>query len=106
MTVLDSLHSLLDYKCLLFYCDSFGSDLRIGHFFSFRCPLVSTPRLNTQLLSSLTMESLNSLTNQSIHEFTRELSFITRGEPTRDHHLEQFACYSFILCLSVATKRA
>jgi hypothetical protein len=26
------------------------SDLRISHFFSFRCPLVNTPQLNTQLL--------------------------------------------------------
>jgi hypothetical protein len=26
-----------------------GSDLRISHFFSFRCPLISTPQLNTQL---------------------------------------------------------
>jgi hypothetical protein len=31
MTVYDSLHSLLDYKCLLFDCDWLGSDLRIGH---------------------------------------------------------------------------
>jgi hypothetical protein len=30
--------------------DWLGSDLRVGHFFSFRCPLVSTPQLNTQLL--------------------------------------------------------
>jgi hypothetical protein len=35
----------------------------VGHFFSFRCPLVSTPQLNTQLPNSLTMELLNSLTN-------------------------------------------
>jgi hypothetical protein len=38
-----SLHSLLDYECLPFCCDWLGSDLRIGHFFSFRCPLVNTP---------------------------------------------------------------
>jgi hypothetical protein len=43
----------MDYECLLFYCDWFGSDLRAGHFFSFRCPLVNTPQLNTQLLNSL-----------------------------------------------------
>jgi hypothetical protein len=49
MTVSDTLHSLLDYECLLFCCDWLGSDLRIGHFFSFRCPLVNTPQLNTQL---------------------------------------------------------
>jgi hypothetical protein len=40
MTAYDSLHSLLDYERLLFRCDWLGSDLWIGHFFSFRCPLV------------------------------------------------------------------
>jgi hypothetical protein len=58
MTGQDSLHSLLNYECLHFHCDWLGSDLRAGHFFSFRCPLVSTPQLNTELnywtLSSLT----------------------------------------------------
>jgi hypothetical protein len=33
MTAQDSLHFLLDYECLLFYCDWLGSDLRAGHFF-------------------------------------------------------------------------
>jgi hypothetical protein len=69
MTAYYSLHSLLDYECLLLHCDWLGSDIRIGHFFSFRCPLISTPQLNTQLLNSLTTES-ESLTNS-----------ITRGEP-------------------------
>jgi hypothetical protein len=32
-----------------FLCDWLVSDLRVGHFFSFRCPLVSTLQLNTQL---------------------------------------------------------
>jgi hypothetical protein len=41
-----------------------GSDLRIGHFFSFRCPLVNTPQLNTQLLNSLTTAS------KWIHQWT------------------------------------
>jgi hypothetical protein len=36
--------------------DWLGSDLPILHFFSFRCPLVNTPQLNTQLLNSLTTE--------------------------------------------------
>jgi hypothetical protein len=36
MIVYDSLHSLVDYECLL-RCDWPGSDLRVGHFFSFRC---------------------------------------------------------------------
>jgi hypothetical protein len=42
--------------------DWLGSDLRIGHFFSFRCPLVNTPYLNTQLLNCIP----NSLTNESL----------------------------------------
>jgi hypothetical protein len=46
MTVYDLIQSLLDYERLLFYCDWHGSDLRIGHFFSFRCPLVNTPQLS------------------------------------------------------------
>jgi hypothetical protein len=44
-----TVRSLLDYECLLFHCNWFGSDLRVGQFLSFRCPLVSTPQLNTQL---------------------------------------------------------
>jgi hypothetical protein len=49
VTAEGSPHSLLDYECLLFHCDWLGSDLRVDHFFSFRCPLVNTPQLNTQL---------------------------------------------------------
>jgi hypothetical protein len=62
--------------------DWLGSRLRIGHFFSFRCPLVNTPQLNTEpefwvllrlnsefsydwILSSLTIES------EWIHVWTR-----------------------------------
>jgi hypothetical protein len=85
MTVCDSLHSLLGYECLPFHCDWLGSDLRIGHFFSFHCPLVNTPQLNTQLSSLLwrpvvahlrmtNLLWLNSLTNQScvtFHNFRR-----------------------------------
>jgi hypothetical protein len=52
MTAEDSLNSLLDYECLLFLCDRLGSDIRIGHFFKFRCPLVNTPQPNTQLNSA------------------------------------------------------
>jgi hypothetical protein len=37
MTAQDSLHSLLDYECLLFHCDWLGSDLRIDHFFCCDC---------------------------------------------------------------------
>jgi hypothetical protein len=33
VTSYDSVHSLLDYECLLFHCDWLGSDLRIGHFY-------------------------------------------------------------------------
>jgi hypothetical protein len=57
----DSLRSLLDYECLLFHRDCLGSDLRVGHFFSFRCPLVNTPQLKTQLFLRM---------NQWIHEWT------------------------------------
>jgi hypothetical protein len=42
-----------------FFCRDWpGSDLRIGHFFSFRRPLVNIPQLNTELLNCL----LSSLT--------------------------------------------
>jgi hypothetical protein len=60
VTACDSLHSLLDYDCLLFHSDWLGSDLRIGHIFRFRCPLVNTPQLNTPLLNCLR----NSVTNE------------------------------------------
>jgi hypothetical protein len=33
----------------VFYCDWLGSDSRICHFFSFHCPLVDTPLLNSGL---------------------------------------------------------
>jgi hypothetical protein len=49
MTASDSLHFLLDYECLLYHCDWLGYDSRIGHFFSFRYPLVNTSQLITQL---------------------------------------------------------
>jgi hypothetical protein len=111
MAAWDSLHSLLDYECLLFHCDWLGSDLRIGHFFRFRCPLVSTPQLNTELPNSLTTEWLNSLTNELswtelwallrmnewmnewINESSTRSSFITRGEQNIDHHPRQSVCH-------------
>jgi hypothetical protein len=49
MTVSDSLHFLRNHEGLLFHYHLLGSDLRIGHFFSSRCPLVNTPQLNTEL---------------------------------------------------------
>jgi hypothetical protein len=52
MTAYNSLHTLPDYECLLFCRNCLDSDLRIGHFFSFRCSLVSTPQLNTELLTN------------------------------------------------------
>jgi hypothetical protein len=64
VTVYDSLHSLMDYECLLFCRNWLGSDLRIGHFFSFRCPLVNTPQLNTELLLRNQSEWVNSLRNE------------------------------------------
>jgi hypothetical protein len=42
---------------LLFHFDWLGSDLRIGQFFSFRCPLVNTPQLNTQRNSTTELSS-------------------------------------------------
>jgi hypothetical protein len=67
MIVLDSLHSLLDYECLLFHCDWLGSDLRIGHFFSFRCSLVNSHRwiLNFWILLRLTTHECPLLYNSN-----------------------------------------
>jgi hypothetical protein len=61
-----------------FYCDWFGSDLRIGHFFTFRCPLVNTPQLTlnrTQLLKYL----LNSLLTESMNYVPSLYKFGTNG---------------------------
>jgi hypothetical protein len=69
--------------------DCLGSDLRVGHFFSFRRPLINTPQLNTQLLNFLTNETL---------EFMNELSFITLGGPNGDNHTERFVFWSVIGC--------
>jgi hypothetical protein len=38
--------------------DWLGCDLRIGHFFSFRCPLVNTPQLNFWILLQMSRSSL------------------------------------------------
>jgi hypothetical protein len=59
MTAYDVLQSLLDYECLFFYCDWLGSDLRAGHFFSFRCPPVNTPQLNTSITTAIWLTSMN-----------------------------------------------
>jgi hypothetical protein len=48
--------------------DWLGSDLRISYFFIFRCPLVNTPQLYTELLNCL----LNSLTTDWLTESTLE----------------------------------
>jgi hypothetical protein len=58
------------------------SDVRTGHFFSFRFLLINATQLNTQLFLRM---------NPS--EFMNELCFRTRGGPKGDHHLEQFVCY-------------
>jgi hypothetical protein len=50
--------------------DWLGPDLWVTHFFSFRCPLVNTPQLNTEL-------PYHSLTNASI--FVRVAAFIVSG---------------------------
>jgi hypothetical protein len=49
------------------------SNLRVGHFFSFRCPLVNTPQLNTELLNCL-LNSLNEWISW-IHEWTLFCNF-------------------------------
>jgi hypothetical protein len=51
----------------------------------------------------VTVEVFDPASTRVINRFTNALSFITRGKPKRDHYLEQFVCYSVILCLSVAT---
>jgi hypothetical protein len=61
------------------------SDLGIGQFFSFRCLLLDTSQLNTELLLRMHPWSL-----WRINQFTNELSFITWGEQTWDHRLEQW----------------
>jgi hypothetical protein len=53
---------------------------------------------------SLFTESLDSLTNQLINHFTNELSFITWGELTRDHNLEDFVL-SRVLCYYLLPKK-
>jgi hypothetical protein len=81
-----SLHFLLDYECLLFYCDWLVSKLRIGHFFSFCCPLVNTPQLNTEQLNWL-LSSLNDCVNEWLLtckltlESESESYFMTDGQP-------------------------
>jgi hypothetical protein len=103
MTPWDSLHSVLDYECLLFCCDWLGSDLRIGHFLSFRCPLGNTPQLNTQRNSTTELPSEFSsdwittdsndhciLTHSRLNQSIAWPPFITLDEPNRDHHFQQF----------------
>jgi hypothetical protein len=41
--------SIPSWTTSVFHCDWLGSDPRVCHFFSFRCPLVNTPQLNAQL---------------------------------------------------------
>jgi hypothetical protein len=66
MTAYDSLHSVLDYECLHFYCDFLGPDLGIRHFFRFRFPLVNIPQLNTRIPNSFKTASKGEyLTNAS-----------------------------------------
>jgi hypothetical protein len=65
---------LTGIRASFFQCDWLGSDLRIGHFFSFRCPLVNTPQLNTPLLNYLTTKW------QATHDWTRTESFCQESE--------------------------
>jgi hypothetical protein len=75
--------------------DWLGSDIQVGHFFSFCCPLVNIPQLKTQLLNCF----LNTPKNESL-EFTNELPFITTRETSRDHRLQGFHyCSKWMCCL-------
>jgi hypothetical protein len=71
----------MDYVCLLFYCDWLGSDLRVGHFFSFRCPLVNTPQLALNHDCSLTdFSSTNDLWRRIVYEWINQSqSYFTTG---------------------------
>jgi hypothetical protein len=91
MTVSDLLNSFLNNEHLLFLRDWLGSDLQVIHIFSFRCPLVNTPQLNTQLLNSLTAELWLFYVCRVIELSWTEL---TSGEPNVSHHVLQFLCYS------------
>jgi hypothetical protein len=79
MAAEDSFRPLLHYECLLFCCDWLGSDLRIGHFLSFCCPLANTPQLNTEL-------SYKRSTNPA--ELFQGSSLLQLPENRIDHHLE------------------
>jgi hypothetical protein len=80
----------------------YWTDLRIGHFFSARCPLVNTPQLNTQFLTnSLTTESLSSLTNSEWFN-SPELNYLTS---MRTEYRAPPRTVRVLHCLSAATKR-
>jgi hypothetical protein len=79
------------------HCDWFGSDLRVGHFFSFRCPLVDTPQLSTQ--SRLQSDWL--LVDEVITNQLRAL-FISWCGPKTEHSLEQFV-YSSVSSVVTVT---
>jgi hypothetical protein len=74
-----------------------GSDARVGHFFSFRYPLVATPQLHTPyecwLLYDcfLQYESYIWLPNCSAPGLVWS-PFITSGEPDRTYRLQGFHC--------------
>jgi hypothetical protein len=68
MTASYSLHALVDYE-RLFYVTDLLLILRVGHLFSFRYPLV-----NTQLLNSLTTESLNWTNIEVRTEYTSSIT--------------------------------
>jgi hypothetical protein len=97
VTASNSLHSLLDYECLLFHCDWLGSELLVCHFFSFRCPLVDTPQLNTQSrLQSDWVLFYEWLTTTSCLRLNQSITCppsIHRCEPNIEHYLKQFAFF-------------
>jgi hypothetical protein len=64
-------------------CDWLGSDLRIGHFFSFRCPLVNTPQLNTQLSYECRLIELSWTELYSPFETSRRVEYRSLFRPVR-----------------------
>jgi hypothetical protein len=97
MAAQDSLHSLLDYECLLFCCDWLGSDLWVGHFFTFCCPLVNTPQLNTELSYDWITELPSERRIKSFYEWT---IFYNSG---RTEYKLPCLTVSLLFFLSVAT---
>jgi hypothetical protein len=95
MTVNDSLQSVCDYERLLFCCDWLGSDLRVGHFFSFRCRWLTLHSWTLSYWNAFWILLWIDLWLTRIHQWTL---FITSGGHNIDHRTEQFAFWSVFRC--------